>query len=292
MKKFFVVIMIVIMTTVIGGCANTKFEKYMFFDRYRTMRAEENISKLTDQETTVEMYGTVLPLFEEDSHVSELFDEAKADIRAFYGGVDYFNWERFENSKLKQMKENAFTIEGFEGGANAAYLPNDNIVIVYSVIRSYPDRLAKETMAHELIHALTENENTTTTNPAIYEGLTEILSAELYRAEIQGYAISCNFVSMYMRVAGAEEAVKNILNGEVIEDVNSKTKPGAMEDVSKSILALDMGYGKEEDYLLYVDLIANYAINVGIIDEIADAIKEIRWSDPQAKEYFAWLVQQ
>ncbi len=302
MKKL---VFILIMLLTLTGCASAKkaepsnettqnkasYERLMYFEKYRNMRANEDISMSQEAETTIEMYGTVMSLFEEDAKISALFEEAKDDIRVFFEGVNFFDWEKFENSELKQMKEDYYSIEGREGGADAAYLPKENYVAVYRIVREYPDWLAKETIAHELIHSLTENE-TTATNPAIYEGLTEVLSAQLYQKELQAYTISCNFVTAYMRVLGVEDATKGILNGQIFADIDSKTVPNAMEDASKSIFALDMGYGSEEDYLLCIDLLADYAINTGIIEEIASGILGIQWSNPEVKAYFEWRLGQ
>jgi len=287
------------MMVVVGGCAktvaksasNAKFEKLMYFEKYRNIRAEEDISIPTDRMMHAADYGTVLPVFEWSSHISEFFEEAKSDIRSFFGSADFFNWEKFENAQLTQMKEEMLTFEGRAGGVDAAYIPNDNVVMVFQCVGSYSSEEAKAVIAHELIHVLTETQETAN-NPAVYEGLTEMLSSRLYGTTPQGYGMSCNFASMYIAALGVEEATKNIMDGKVFEDVNSKTKPGAMEDVTKSILALDMGYAVEEDYLLYVDFMVNYAIAVGTIDDIASQIKNIRWSDPSASDYFIWLIEE
>ena len=305
MKKNIIMLMIVAIVMSICGCTKkaeaepakaqnttSRFERMMFFDKYRSIRANESIEVPRDIKVDIKTLGTVLSLFEEDSRISKAFDDAKEDIRLFFGGADFFDWECFENTKLKQMREEYFTIEGQVGGSDAMYLPPDNLVVVYAAMKNYPYLMTKEVIAHELIHALTENE-ATSENPALYEGLTEILSGQLYQNETSGYGIACNYVIAYMRVLGVEDATKNILNGTVFADINSKTRPNAMEDASKSIYALDLGYGVEEDLLVSIDLLANYAINTGTAGvDFAAGIKEIQWSNPEYKRYFEWLFEQ
>ena len=299
MRRILAAIMAIVMTMIVGGCAkttavaksasNAKFERLMYFEKYRNIRAEEDIAKPTDRTMHAEDYGTVLPVFEWNSRISEFFEEAKSDIRSYFRAADFFDWERFEDTQLVQMKEEVLAIKGGAGRMDAAYIPNDNVVMVFQYVGSYEDEYAKAVIAHELIHALTENQKAAK-NPAIYEGLTEVLSCYLYKTRPIGYRASCMFVAAYINTLGMEEATKNILNGE-FEPFNEKTVPNAVEDVSKSIFALDMGYGTEEDYILYVDLIANYAINTKN-EALMSEIKNTQWGSPEVKEYFDWLIEE
>lgn len=299
MKKILAAIMAIIMVLSIGGCAKTtaeaksapdKFERLMYFEKYRNIRAEEDISKPADRTMHPEDFGTVLPVFEWNSRISEFFEEAKSDIRTFFKAADFFDWERFENTQLVQMKEEVLAIKGGDGRMDAAYIPDDNVVMVFQYVSTYQDSDAKAVIAHELIHALTENEKAAK-NPAIYEGLTEALSCSLYKTRPLGYRASCMFVAAYVDTLGMEEATRNILNGE-FGIFNEKTVPNAVEDVSKSIFALDRGYGTEEDYLLYVDFIANYAINTKN-KALMSEIKNMQWEgSPEVKEYFDWLIEE
>ncbi len=300
MRRFLAVILTIVMMVVAGGCAkttaeaksasNAKFERLMYFEKYRNIRAEENIAKPTDRTVHAADYGTVLSIFEWNGRISELFEEAKSDIRSFFKSADFFDWERFENAQLAQMKEESLIVEGRAGEMDAAYIVNDNVVMVFQCVGRYQEEDAKAVMAHELIHSLTENQNSVK-NPAIYEGLTEMLSCNLYGTLPLGYGAACAFVAAYVDVLGMKEATKNILNGE-FEPFNSKTSPNAVEDVSKSIFALDGGYGTEEDYILYVDLIANYAINTKN-EALMSEIKNMPWEgNPEVKEYFDWLIEE
>ncbi len=259
-------------------------DDWCFYNEYAEARAALNaadaqLNNLSSTSKVIDDNAGSSNITDASEETLKLVNRAIRELRATYGSHESLHWEHLDNIQVKECD-----IEPVLNSVVLAYYtPETNTIYCnrLELSKSQSGYRQLHTIAHELFHALLENDRSAflNDNGAFHEGFAEYLAQDIYPVTTPSYYLNYCIAEVFVEDNGLDKAIELFMSGQAEESINQRlNKENLMQNINSQLYYLSYFPGTASASKIVLDVYLHYAkiTDVDVNDHVNYAIMYVK----------------